>query len=104
MGIKRTGTVRIKVNKFSMRSIIEEKNVTDKIDNLTIKHPRFDDAYRGLQWRLSREPERGFSLKEYGFPNKYLYKTSPNIAGISNITVIYEYDDLQVRILFIMIS
>ena len=104
MGDKRARKDRIEYRSFLMRTIIEEKNVTDKICNQFNDYPRFDKAYRGLQWRLSKEPEKGFSLEKYGFPNKYLYKTRPNIAGISNITVIYEYDNLQVKILFIRIS
>jgi hypothetical protein len=82
----------------SFRTIVEEIVVTEKIDAVLPNIPRLEEVIDGLKWRLSREPERGYSLPGEN-PPKYLYKIDPPATNFPMVTVLYEFDENEVHVL-----
>lgn len=88
---------------FPLRTICENKLVSQTIDEAIKQFPRVEEAFDGLKWRLSREPEKGVKLLSTN-PGKYLFKTIPSENNIQSITVLYEFDNNNVTILDIKIT
>lgn len=41
----------------TLRTIVEELDVSEQVDLYTEKYPRFDEAWEGLKWLLARTPD-----------------------------------------------
>ena len=88
---------------FPLRTICEDKSVSQTIDEAIKLSPRIEEAFDGLKWRLAREPENGVKLQGTN-PEKYLFKITPLIKNIPSITVLYEFNNHTVTILSIRIT
>lgn len=85
-----------------LRDIVEELGVSKHLDLLTEKFPRFDEAWEGLKWVLSRNPTpKGSSLKISAEQKRYraFVLAGDTLAGTPDIRVVYTHDDQQVVIL-----
>lgn len=84
-----------------MRAVCEQESVTQSITRARGQFKRIDEAYEGLQWRLSRDPHAGHEVQ----PGFYMYKQAglPSV-GVPTLTVLYEFDDHTVTIRGIRIS
>ena len=78
-----------------MRTVIPDHQVAFDLDAAKATYRRTDDAYQGLEWRLSRRPDHGVHIgngyylhKELGYPT----------LRIPTITVLYRFDDNEVLI------
>lgn len=83
---------------FPLRTICENKLVSQKIDEAIKLFPRIEEAFEGLKWRLAREPENGIKILGTN-PEKYLFKITPSRNNIPSITILYEFDNHKVTIL-----
>ena len=86
-----------------MRTIREEKPVSQAIEEAKAKYPRIEEIYEGLAWRLAREPEVGYQLPNVS-PPTFIYKIQPTLTDQPAISVLYRYSDDLVEILAIRIS
>lgn len=79
-----------------LRTIIESDTTQKTIDKLITQHPRLEDVYEALKWRLSRRPESGTLVK-----NSYWVIKSSNdfeIDDIPMLKILYSFDDKEVWI------
>lgn len=86
-----------------MRTIVEEHVVSANIDQAIVKHPRLEDVYQGIQWRLSREPQNGYQLPG-ATPETYLFKITTPLPTYPTITLLYRYTVEEVTVLNIRFS
>jgi hypothetical protein len=89
----------------TIRTIIEEVDVSAEIDTWKTKFPRLEDAWEAWKWRLARGPEID-AQRLAGFnPPAWILKTNSAIGyyGIPTITILYRFDDNQVNILAVKI-
>lgn len=90
-------------NTHQLRTIIEEVSVQALIDKAAGKYPRIGEIFRGLTWRMSREPESGHVVPRYN-PSVSLIKIDPDInLQLPGITALYTYNDDEVNILAVRI-
>lgn len=79
-----------------LRTVTEENEVQKTIDKLIAQHPRLEDVYEALKWRLSKRPESGTLIEE-----PYWILKSSNDFEIDNIPMIktlYSFNDEEVII------
>lgn len=83
-------------NLFHARTVVEDVRVTDTLTSLRANHPRIDDAWEGIKWRLARGPEEGYEVVS----GKYLmrFPSFVNIVDVPSLTVLYEFNNDQVRV------
>ena len=69
------------------------------VDEATAQTPRFDDHWRGIEWRLARSPEKG-TPRYHHEATKYLVHVFPQnkVAETRELWVLYSYDDVRVTI------
>ena len=86
----------------SLRGVVEEHDVSERIDLLSEQFPRFAEAWDALKWVLSRNPEPKGSAGKLSANDRryraYVLAGDP-LAGTPNIWVIYTFDDNQIVIL-----
>jgi hypothetical protein len=77
------------------RTIIEEKCVSEAIDEAIEISPRLIQLYDGLKWRLARKPESGFKVSRT--ENLYVIKTTNwSFLDIPTLRVFYTFDENNV--------
>lgn len=85
-----------------LREVVEELDVSNYVDLFTEKFPRFEEAWEGLKWLLSRNPApKGSARREAvsgGEYRSYVSASDP-LAKTPEIWVVYTYTDDQVIIL-----
>jgi len=81
-----------------MRDVFEEHEVRKIIDAATTRYRRLEDAYEGLKWRLSHEPQNGVLIPGYSSP-RFLYKIDPPNEELPIILALYEFDGNRATIL-----
>jgi hypothetical protein len=80
------------------RDVVLDGETASVVDQATLEHHRFDEAWRGLEWLLARTPEVG-SKATINDVSWWLYvEQSDVVAGTPEIWVVYTADDNQVRI------
>ncbi len=83
---------------FSAKIIIEEPIVSAILDETKAKHPRIDDLYEGLKWRLARQP----STNHIPVPDMvgfYTIKTQQwGIDGVPVLQALYKVTDNEIII------
>ena len=79
---------------YPLREIVEQDVVTREVDIASRTVDRFQEAYRGLQWLLARNPEIGQPLNRTfdGTPGYIYVSDSIHYAGTPRIRIIYTYD------------
>lgn len=84
-----------------MRAICEQESVTLSITRAKGQFKRIDEAYEGLQWRLSHDPFIGEEFE----PGFYVYKQAglPSV-GVPTLTVLYQFDEHTIDFRAIRIS
>jgi len=76
-----------------LRTVIEQRSVTDKIDQERAIYPRLEEAWEALKWWLCRKPESGELLDDIHF----IYKQVGNHElNIPTLVVIYTWDETVV--------
>lgn len=82
-----------------LRTIIESDTTQKTIDKLITQHPRLEDVYEALKWRLSRRPESGTLVKIVKNPY-WVIKSSNDfeIDDIPMLKILYSFDDKEVEI------
>jgi hypothetical protein len=88
------------------RTIRDEPAVSAAIDQLLKTYPRFDEEWMGWTWRLCRDPLRDATRVPDIDPPTYLIKTPDFSAyGLPGpVTILYEFDDDEIRFLAIKVS
>jgi hypothetical protein len=88
----------------TLRSIVEELDVSEQVDLYTEKFRRFDEAWEGLKWLLARTPDLkgaaswvGEWVGEGSF-RAYAAAGNP-LADTPDIWVIYSYTESVVLIM-----
>ena len=85
---------------YPFRQIILEEAARQEVDHAIESIARFEDAFAGLEWLLSRDPTVGQRLNKtiFGF-EAYIYVADSNhYAATPMIGVIYTYDTDTVTI------
>ena len=59
-----------------MRTIVLSPCAQDELDAAVLQHKRFDDVYRGLEWRITRDFGAG-KLIPRSSPDAYIIKSRP---------------------------
>lgn len=82
-----------------LREVVLEEAVSVFHDDAISLNLRFEDQWRGVEWLLSRTPEKGvprFSCE----PRRDLLRSFPrnHFARTEALSVLYSYDDSQVII------
>lgn len=85
-------------NRWGIRTIVQEHSVSSSVDEHAEEHPRFMEAFDGLQWLLARTPDVG-SVAEIDGVEWWVYvQASDQIAKTPEIWVLYQVDEQQVII------
>ncbi len=89
-----------------MRCIFESDDVSAVKDAQESKNSRIADAWRGLTWSLSIEPEPKDSQQlEANVKNCRIYTQAPEpLANVPPITVVYTYDADKIEIKAVMFN
>ena len=86
-----------------IRTVIEEPDVTQTIDDATQRNPRIPAAFEALKWLLARKcdvlPSREISGSHYVYR-----QAGDSIADTPALIVVYIYDDNEVKILGVKID
>lgn len=81
-----------------LRTVRLEDSAAEIVDSARQTHPRFGDAYNGLEWLLARSPERGINAVVDEVQWAVYVQGSDPLAKTPEIWVLYQYDDKEVRI------
>lgn len=75
------------------RTVTEDNVVQRTIDSLIIQHPRLEDVYDALKWRLSKKPESGTLIEE----PYWILKSSNDfeIDDIPMLKILYSFNDKE---------
>ncbi len=87
----------MQLNNFSARTIVETKKAELMVDGIKSKYNRFEDAFEGWKWRLSRKPECGVCFADGMWLIKSVDFTGYDVA-IPAILICYSFDNEQVTI------
>jgi hypothetical protein len=82
-----------------MRTVITENEVSNQVAACSNRYPRIYQQFEALEWRLAHKPESGIAVGN-GY---FAYRQSRVLSTLPDLTVLYEYDDHRVSILFIRI-
>ena len=85
----------------ALRSVVEELDVSETVDLLTEKHPRFSEAWDGIKWLLARTPDlKGAVSRQDATLNyrAFVFAGDP-LADTPDIWVVYHFTDDEVIIL-----
>jgi hypothetical protein len=83
-----------------LRTIIEDAAAQEAADLFSEQFDRFDKAWEGLKWLLSRKPEIGYPQTINGVPTGYRLhiQAADELARTPEIWVVYTHDDNEVVI------
>lgn len=81
-----------------MRSVVLEKRASDALDAAVKQYPALTEVYRGLEWRLSRNPSAGAFRLQKVHPSTYLMAIEPWI-GAPSLIVVYRFTRDEVNVL-----
>lgn len=85
-----------------LRTIVEETAASQAADSFSDKFTRFDEAWEGLKWLLSRNPEIGYrqttSKNGHSTGFRLHIQASDEFAKTPEIWVVYTFDDNEVTI------
>jgi hypothetical protein len=86
-----------------LRTVIEEKAVSDAVDRFSVTFSRFDEAWDALRWLLARDPAQKNAARylDEGVSQRsmvYVQAGDP-IARTPDIWVVYTYTDGTVTIM-----
>jgi hypothetical protein len=86
-----------------LRTVIEERVVSDAADRFTVTFSRFDEAWDALRWLLARDPAQKNAARYVGAGVAhgvmvYVQAGDP-IARTPDIWVVYTYNDDTVTIM-----
>ena len=86
---------------LSARAIVEEDNVAREADRLRREYERFDEQYEAIKWLLARScHELEVLAREVNGVLYRLYRIGGDeVAGTSDVTVLFTYDDNEVHLL-----
>lgn len=77
-------------------TICEEVEVSQAIDLYHVKYKRFEDAWDGLKWLISRKPCLGVRIDTTDF---FLYKQDGFLnLNIPTIIILYSFNDSKITI------
>lgn len=83
-----------------MRTVIEDIRVSEVIDKEQALYPRLVDAFEGLKWWLSHDPESGELIDDI----HWLFKQDGSLQhNIPTLVVIYTFDFNCVEIRFVLV-
>ena len=87
-------------NPYPFREIVLEEGARQEVDCAIVTIDRFEDAFAGLEWLLSRDPAIGQRINDTIFDfEAYVYVADSNhYAGTPIIGVVYTYDANRVTI------
>jgi hypothetical protein len=74
-----------------MRSIVEETEVSEAVDDARERWARADDAWNAVTWALMRDPAVGVPLSETGKARALTFDGARSI-DMPTIMVVYEFD------------
>lgn len=83
---------------WGARSIVLQPGVDQVIDDYTASIPRFDEAYRGMEWLLARNPMRGMTKSEGGIEWRVYVQEQDTIAKTPRIWVLFTVSENEVVI------
>jgi len=55
-----------------LRSVIQERVVSEVVDAQRHNHPRLDEVIEAIEWLLARRPDEGYLIPETHNPEYYL--------------------------------
>jgi hypothetical protein len=86
------------------RTIIEQRTAQQELDAKRKVYSRLDELWRGLGWRICREPEKGWVIKHKGSVY-YSRIIDPEVyPALPGIFVVYTFDENTVNVLFVRID
>jgi hypothetical protein len=84
-----------------MRTLIESARVSETIEINAAQYPRLIQAYEGLRWFLSRQPESGELIDTHHWVFK---QPGDRRISVPAITAIYTFDHTTVEIIAVLVS
>ena len=88
------------------RTIIQEKDVSEVVDEASAKYARLEEVLEAWEWRLARDPLRDAMILKSGNPGLYMVKT-PDLSAYGlpkAITFLYKVTEDDVTIISIRID
>lgn len=83
---------------FQFRTIVLQPSASKACDSFNKEFDRFEEAFDGLQWLLTRNPDKG-RRRSTGDIQWHVYVQAPDIlAKTPEIWVLYRYDEDEVVI------
>ena len=84
---------------FAARSVVLDDTVREFVDRAQEAHARFENQWRGVEWRLARTPEKETPRRPHD-PTKYLICVIPEkeLATTHELWLLYSYDEDEVVI------
>lgn len=84
-----------------LREVILSHEAQDVLDRESQLHLRLTEVYRGLEWRLSRNPSSGYQKDAAN----WIVRLDGNLAAkIPGVVVLYQFNENQVAILAMLIK
>jgi hypothetical protein len=78
------------------REVVLEPAAQRAADEFRGSLNRFEEAFLGLEWLLSRVPDRGLRRTVNGTTYRLYVQAGDALADTPEITVLFEFDDRQV--------
>lgn len=81
------------------RTVVLDHGAQEVVDREQADRPRFEDQWRGVEWKLARSPQGG--VPRFGSePTRFLVYVFPKnaIAKTCELWVLYSYNDTEVQV------
>lgn len=83
-----------------MRTVIEERRVSEVIDAEQEIYPRLEDAFEALKWWLAHRPDSGVLLDD----ENWIYKQAGDEQlNVPSLVVIYTFDHVCITLKFVLV-
>lgn len=79
------------------RTIVEQPEVEQMVNDLTQKYPRFEEQWKGLTWLISRAPEENSIPAEAGRSVvRLIHRSTPGPYRLPSVAALFTYDEQEV--------
>ena len=84
-----------------LRTVVMSHEAQNVLDSEATIHPRLAEIYRGLEWRLCRDPKSGYKKDA---DNWIIRVNGDAAARVPTIVLLYRFDENEVEILRMLIK
>jgi hypothetical protein len=86
---------------MALRTVVLSDEAQEVLDRESTLHPRLDEVYRGLEWRLARKPEDGYQFDYELWTAKI---DADSFAKTPALVVLYKFDENRIEVLRLLVQ